>query len=420
MSASSLEEGGGRQCRQCGGPINGLLCFSGPRCPVPWGCGGKPVLEKQARKMSVSLDVTEFASSLHAALLRARQQQSKRKGQRYYVAPSEAQQMNAGGKELRRVSSNADQSNLIKDVSRIKLGRHQLKPFYPDHADEEMYRKIIKSLLAMTNEFPASRPLCSQWFVDSSRLKQTREKTVMASEAGQRDQQETCFRAECIRPLRRRGDLRGGGKHEDSHGGALQKVSISDNLEENTLDIYKACARDFIDGRLHIESGPLAIAWDAMLDVPEERSQSLPSSFRSIATNGGGACALHANFGRPTFNAALNAFEMEQENARSKCAALLAQLAPEALIDARKEGVRKKLQKFVWEEIALPYLKGSRSCDRKMLWDALQKCSPEVVADMLEFQRASDATKRKLDNAKQAATVASRNLFDEKYESTLI
>ena len=84
------------------------------------------------------------------------------------------------------------------------------------------------------------------------------------------------------------------------------------------VDIYRLTLDDLRNDALAIKPRVYQIRWPVGIDLPLEIRRTLSEPVQAVATNGNGACAIHAVFGRPSVRA-----ELFAPNARRLVATLM-------------------------------------------------------------------------------------------------
>ena len=140
--------------------------------------------------------------------------------------------------------------------------------------------------------------------------------------------------------------------------------------------------------------------------VPKHVKLEFTESRRGVITNGNGACAIHAVFGKP--NVAQQVFAWD---ARDLAVHFLSTLPDAANVSAEVARSCQIIQTSLWNEFAKPHICNTGSTEAKLFWNVLERRDPALAAEAKNTVEAGNMDTHDADKACREAVVCSHTFF---------
>ena len=150
-------------------------------------------------------------------------------------------------------------------------------------------------------------------------------------------------------------------------------------------------------------------------EVPQTVRYGMPQYVHAVATNGDGACSLHAVFGQPDAHGVLFAAEARK----------LAQMYMRRVRDTSSDqnlvaGSIHTVELSLWCEFVAPYLAGDISREGEIFWQELCSRHPLIAASCKVQHQANQARARGSAAAKARVLAASSSFFSKDMEEQFV
>ena len=207
---------------------------------------------------------------------------------------------------------------------------------------------------------------------------------------------------------------RGGAKDASSSSGMeIPRAAGSMQLRG---DVYAMNFADFKDRGVVVKGRVLTMRLQVSDHMPPLHREKLSdASYRSLKTNGDGACAMHSIWGRPNLHK-----ELELPGARDKAVNAIRALparAEECSVCLRYlEIIRGSL----YNEFVRKYFEGNKSVERRIFWSSMEELCPVLAKETRQFYQQCVVREARQVAAKVEALSASREFFVLSQEQAVV